>query len=569
MPDTPRPATALPGILGNPARRRLFLLIVANGACQAATAVGVALFAHRGLDLATAPGPLDMTSALAIVGGFAAAALVLLWLRTVEWATGERLGQDYVTEARLRLFDHLNRVPSRVLQRRTRGVMMVRFVADLNALALWASRGLPRVAVAATAMLVAIAALAVIEPRLAWTVLAVLAPVTVAIAAAGPRLYARVREVRRRRGRLAANIGDKLGGASPVQIYARGGGERSRLRRHSEQLAVSTVALARLEALLRFLPSATVPVATGLILVVGADQLSAGSLLAAVLILGLLAAPSRDLARVFVYLHRFRAARDVLNGFLALSALEDGTEPLRVREGRIALNGVAVAGSIERVDAEVSPRELVVIAGPSGSGKSTLLALIARLFDPDRGEVTIDGRDVRDVELDSLRRSVSLLSADLPLLRGSLLRNLRYRAPDATDEEIGALMKLCDLEREVARLPNGLKTRVAEGGANLSTGLRQRAMLARAVLGDPEILLFDDVDAFTDPGAIEALDRVLRRRSATTLLVTNNAKHIGSADRVWRIIEGRLSTSVGNGAEHANVVAILPPTQRDPEQGWG
>lgn len=557
-PEVGKTGAALPDILANKERRKLFLFVVVNGAAQAMMAVCVALLARYGLDRANLTGPLERGDALIIIGAFAAAAFILLWLRTLERATAERLGQHYLVEARLHLFDHLNRVPSRALQSRTRGVMMVRFVADLNALGLWASRGLPRIAVAATAMVVAICALAIIEPMLAGIVVAVILPVMALIVAAGPRLYATVRNVRRMRGRLAANIGEKLGGASPVQVYARGQGERTRLRRHSEKLAESTVGLVRFEALLRFLPGVAVPLATGLLLVAGAGRISAGSLLAGVLVLGLLASPSRDLARVFVYRQRFRAARDVLNGFLSLPTLDNGAKKLRVRDGKITFSSVDVEGSLHVLDALVEPRSFVAITGPSGGGKSTVLALVARLFDPTRGTVTIDGQDLRDVKLDSVRRAVSLISADLPLQRGSLLRNLLYRAPDASDDDMHRIMALCDLEREVARLPAGLKTRIEEGGANLSAGLRQRLTLARGLLGDPKILLIDDADTFTDPGAIAALDRVLIHRTVTTLLVTGNPARIRRADRVWRLVDGTLVDASSFNEDARNVLPMAP-----------
>lgn len=556
-------AGSLPRVLEGD-RLRLFALLVGNGAAQALVMVGVALLARRAIDHVEAPaasvGPL-----LWIIGALCAAAVALLALRTGERAVGERLAQSYLTVTRLRLFDHLNMVPSRVLQRRTRGVMMVRFVADLNALAQWISLGLSRLAVASTTCAVALAALAVLSPVLAVGILAVLAVPAVLVVASGHLLYRRVRELRRRRGRLAGNLGEKLIPMSPVAVFGRMSGERDRLAKQSRQLGEAAVARTRLASLLRSVPDAVVPMAVAAVLtltLLGADSDVAGigPVLVAVLIVNLLGSPLRDLAQVFVYRQNYRAARDVLEGFLALPTLAPDAgarRRLRPGPGRLTFDRVEVPPWLTGISAEAAGGELVAVTGAGGSGKSTLLALAARLFDPQAGEVRLDGQPLRSCDLMGLRREIGMMAPELPLLRGSVRRSLTYRAPKADAEEIARVMALCGLEAAVAALAKGLDTRIAEGGVDLSMGLRQRLMLARAVLGGPRLLLIDDADAIVDAEARAALVRVLRQRATTTLLVTADPDLVRLADAVWHLEDGRLSEREPAPAATGGVVVPL------------
>jgi ATP-binding cassette subfamily B protein len=130
----------------------------------------------------------------------------------------------------------------------------------------------------------------------------------------------------------------------------------------------------------------------------------------------------------------------------------------------------------------------------------------------------------------------------LPLLRGSVERNLRYRHPDATDEELARVVELCGLGDVLAELPDGLRSRVRDGGVNLSAGQRQRLALARALLGEPRVLLLDEPDANLDVSAREAVDRVIRNRRghSTILVVSHRAEALALADVSWRLENGRI-----------------------------
>jgi len=141
------------------------------------------------------------------------------------------------------------------------------------------------------------------------------------------------------------------------------------------------------------------------------------------------------------------------------------------------------------------------------------------------------------------------LGPDFPLLRGSVLKNLCYRWPEAPDEEVQRVLAVCDLYDVLDALPEGIQSRVGEGGKGLSAGQRQRILLGRALLGNPDILLLDEADSDLDPKASAIVDRIIAEHDGTVLLVTHNPERLKAVDVVWRIDEGRLATVEANESE--------------------
>jgi ABC-type nitrate/sulfonate/bicarbonate transport system ATPase subunit len=224
---------------------------------------------------------------------------------------------------------------------------------------------------------------------------------------------------------------------------------------------------------------------------------------------------------------------------------------------------------------EAAPGEVALVTGPSGSGKSTVLALVARLLDPDRGEVRLEGLPLSSLRLDSLHEAVQLVAPEqLPLLRGSLGDNLSYGVDADDDGWIAAVISACGLDREPRLLQDGLETRVEEGGQNLPHGLRARVALARAAAVRPRLLLVDDPAFVADPEAGAALERIVPLLGATTLVVGPAAKPPLPADRVWRLecqAAGEATSSSERTLknfrrvrEHVEIKTILEELARQP-----
>jgi subfamily B ATP-binding cassette protein MsbA len=236
-------------------------------------------------------------------------------------------------------------------------------------------------------------------------------------------------------------------------------------------------------------------------------------------------------------------------------------KPLALRGGAIRLEGVGFAydGAAERpalkeVDLDVPAGATIALVGPSGAGKSTVFNLIPRFFDPQLGRVTIDGQDVRDLTLSSLRRSIALVSQDVLLFDESIRSNILYGRPEASEAQVIEAARAAQAWDFIEALPRGLDMMVGPRGAKLSGGQRQRIAIARAMLRNAPILLLDEATSNLDPESERAVQTALARlmRGRTTLVIAHRLSTVAAADRIYVLDQGQL---VETGA-HQELLAL-------------
>ncbi len=538
----------LSGILGG-RRRLLWARLVGNGLAQALAAIATTLLVRHTFDhWLSASQPAALPALVWIGAGLITVAALRAWLRARERIDAELLGQEYVYRVRLTVFDRLGALAPRVLQRRRRGSLMLRFTGDLSALRQWVSLGLARLSVAGVTTGVALAALGYLNPTLALAIsLILVGGVATALAVARP-LRAAVRETRRRQSLLAANVNEKIAAMPTIQLCNQAQRERRHVARQGRRLRDAMVARARIGGWLRAITEATSALAVAAVVLLGVVEVAhgrttPGTVVGAMTIVGLLLPALRDLGRVHEYWHGFRVASERIQQFLELPnpvGERPNAPDLAVAHGQLELRRVGVAGVFEDLNATAPAGGVIAIVGPNGAGKSTLLALAARLLDPDQGVVRLDGQDLTQYSLASVRRTVGMVSAELPLLKGPIARNLRYRWPEAPEEEVERVCALCGVNELLAELPEGAQTRLLEDGKNLSPGQRQRIALARALLGDPALLLLDEVEAHLDARASAVIDQVVARYRGTVLMITHRRDRLFQADEIWHVADGRL-----------------------------
>ncbi len=224
--------------------------------------------------------------------------------------------------------------------------------------------------------------------------------------------------------------------------------------------------------------------------------------------------------------------------------------PLRTIEREIVFDNVTfwyVEGkpAVKDVTLRVRHGQIIAIVGHSGAGKTTLMNLLMRFYDPQQGRILIDGLDLRDIKLESLRRHVSMVAQENVLFSVSIMENVKYGNRDATDEQAIAACKAADLHDFIMSLPDGYETMIGEDGIKLSGGQKQRLALARALVCDPKVLILDDVtsalDGETEARVQDALKQVMKGR--TTFIIAHRLSSVVDADRIVVMDEGRIVDS--------------------------
>ncbi|MDG6909560.1 MAG: ABC transporter ATP-binding protein [Nitrososphaerota archaeon] len=281
-----------------------------------------------------------------------------------------------------------------------------------------------------------------------------------------------------------------------------------------------------------------------------AGTITLGELVAAANLLALLAGPSRFLGQLILIAQNGMAGFDrILEVVDAEAEVKDrpGAKPLGEVKGSIRFDGVRFGYGrgrdvLKGVDLDIPPGEVVAFVGLSGSGKTTTANLIPRFYDVSAGSVKIDGIDVRDLTLKSLRASVGLVSQDIFLFSATIRENVCYGKTEASQEEVKRVCRLAHADEFIDRFPEGYETRVGERGVTLSGGQKQRIAIARTLLTDPRVLILDDslssVDAGTEFAIADALKEVIKNR--TTIIITQRLSTLRLAQRIVVFEGGRV-----------------------------
>jgi ATP-binding cassette subfamily B protein len=247
-----------------------------------------------------------------------------------------------------------------------------------------------------------------------------------------------------------------------------------------------------------------------------------------------------------------------------------GAPPLPDGRGQVSLQRVTLRydgaePALTGIDLEVDPGRTIALVGPTGAGKTSLVGLLARLYDPSEGRVVIDGADIRDVDLASLRSEIAFVADDSFLFSDTVAGNIAYARPDAAQEQIEAAARKAQAHDFISRLPDGYDTVIGERGLTLSGGQRQRVAIARALLAEPRILILDDatssVDARTEAQIKAGLREAMEGR--TTFIVAHRLSTISLADEIVVMDRGRI---VDRGT-HEDLLERCPLYEEIAEKG--
>ncbi len=477
------------------------------------------------------------------------------------------LGQNVIFDLRQHLFSHVQKLSHRFFDGRSAGSILVRILNDINSLQELFTNGIINALMDVLTLTAIIVILLVLSPKLALAVMVII-PIMFYISTRLRRSIRRAwQNVRLQQSRLNSHLNEGIQGMRITQSF-------TQEKENAEYFAgvnhdnfnswrVATKKSAMFSPFVEMSNAigTVILIAYGAYLIIlGVDNggIEIGTFVSFSFYLGMFWEPISRLGQMYNQLLQAMAASERIFEYLDERPNVEEKQNAHVfneMKGEIEFKNVQFAYEADRIalhniNLHIKPGQTVALVGHTGSGKTTIANLVSRFYDPIKGSVMIDGHDLRDVELTSLRQRISVVLQDTFIFSGTIMENIRFGRPDASDEEVIEAAKVVGADDFIQKLPNGYQTEVEERGNILSAGERQLLSFARALLADPSILILDEatasIDTETEVKIQAALNRLLKGRTA--IVIAHRLSTIREADNIYVLEQGRILES-GNHEE--------------------
>jgi ABC-type multidrug transport system fused ATPase/permease subunit len=365
-------------------------------------------------------------------------------------------------------------------------------------------------------------------------------------------------KMQKSQGELSAQLQDNFSGIQEIQAFSRQASASQKVLKKGEAFTHNMLRALKLNAI--FHPSVEFMTSLGGVIVVGfggflalQSQLSVTDVVGFLLYLALFYAPITGLAQLMESAqHALAGAERVIEILDAPNSITNspGAKPIGKAEGRISFENVCFSyikdvPVLEDVSFDIKPGQMVALVGATGVGKTTISQLVSRFYDPTSGRVCLDGHDLRDITLDSLRQNISLVLQDTFLFNGTIEENIAFAKPDVSFEEIEEAARSARIHDDIMQMPDGYQTQVGERGVKLSGGQKQRIAIARAILCQTPVLILDEATASVDVHTEEKIQQAINEIAGTRTIVTiaHRLSTIRNADVIYVFEKGRIVQS--------------------------
>lgn len=487
-----------------------------------------------------------------IIAVIAACIWVLGIIRSysIAWLT-----QRLLYDLRLSLFAHSTELDYAFFSSMPAGQVISRFTSDVEAVGQTATTGFIDAVFNALTIVGALAAMISLNIKLTLATLSLIPLIVVSVIFLAKRSYRAYREVRAKVGELTSNIEQTVSGMRVSQSFSER--DRENLRRFErvsyETMRANlkaTLVMALTRPVLGIIRAAIIAILAfyGGHLIIGGET-TIGTLIAFYSYVEMFFNPIMTLTVYYNMLQSALAAAERIFEYLETEpSVKDSENAIdfEIKKGEILIENVSFkygeTSVFDGFNLKINPGEILAVVGPTGAGKTTLANLILRLYDPQEGRILIDGVDIKTIKLKSLRSQLSLVPQEPVLFRDTVLENIRYGKPDATNEDVMNVIRDLGLEPLIETLPDGLNTMVSEGGGNLSVGQRQLINFARALLRKPKIIILDEATSSVDPYTESLLQETLKRllKGRTCIIIAHRLSTTFLADRVIVLDKGKI-----------------------------
>nr|HID12379.1 ABC transporter ATP-binding protein [Anaerolineae bacterium] len=497
--------------------------------------------------------------------GLTVTMLLLLGTSLLNWATTAGqfylmtlAGQRVLLQQRRQIFERIQTLSLKFFDRREAGDLMSRLVNDTQVINQVFSGGVVRLASMSLSLVGIIFFMLGLNWRLALVSFTVLPVMVLTTTVFSRWARAAFRRTRQTIGEVSAELQENIAAVREVQAFAREGAsvaefEAVNAANRDANVQAQSI-LSAFSPTLDVLSTVALAIVAGyggyLALVFDPPLVSVGVIVSFLLYVRRFYEPIRGIANLYTQLQAAVAGAERIFELLdTRPEISDAPDAVSLPpiQGRVEFDHVTFAYQegepvLRDICLTAEPGQMVALVGPTGAGKTTLVSLLARFYDVDEGTIRVDGRDVRQVTRESLRRQMGIVLQDTFLFSGTVMENIRYGRLEAEDEEVIAAARLANAEQFIARLPEGYQTQLGERGHNLSQGQRQLIAIARAILADPRILILDEatssVDTRTEWLIQQALAELLKGR--TSFVIAHRLSTIRNADQVLVINDGHI-----------------------------
>jgi ATP-binding cassette subfamily B protein len=496
---------------------------------------------------------------LIYVGAMIASAIVSGVIGVAQGYLNSYVGEGIMRDIRTSLVSHLHKMPISFFTNTKTGEIMNRVSNDVDNIDNIVTGTLITIVTNIVTIATTVVTIFILDWRLALISVAVIPLMIFPLSPVGRRMYVVRKRTREQRDAIESITQETLSisGITLIKSFVREQFERSRFFRVANELMKLEIDLAMIGRWFIMLIGALVVIGPAMVWLGGSwfaiqGLLTVGTIVAFVAYLSRLYGPASTLAGVQVQVVSAAAVFERIFEYLDMPTEESmcaGTQLLENVRGDIAFENVSFAygdrPALRDVSFHIAPGQTAALIGPSGAGKTTITQLVPRFYIPQSGRVSIDGKDICDLDLTSLRNAIGIVTQETYLFHDTIGANLRYGRMDASDDDLIEASKAANIHDFIASLPDGYNTIVGERGHKLSGGERQRLALARVLLKDPRILILDEatssLDSHNELMIQSALERVMKNR--TSLVIAHRLSTIISADVIFVVENGRIVES--------------------------
>jgi subfamily B ATP-binding cassette protein MsbA len=465
------------------------------------------------------------------------------------------VGQWVMHDLRRALYHHIQRLSLAYHDRKSTGDLISTVTADIDAIQDFISQALLGIVVSILTLVGMLAVMFYIDWRFTLIALSVTPFLFIVVYTYTRRIKQASRDLRKKEGEVVSVVAEVLGSIRVVKAFAREDYEEERFTRQSLESVEMALKARGLKAKLAPVVEVIIAVGTCFVLWYGvnlviSNRMTTGSLLVFLFYLGKMYKPMKDLSKMtdtmskagvgYERIHQVIETEDTVRNL-------PGAKKAPKLHGEIEFDHVGFGyregyATLTDLNFKVAPGQLAALVGPTGAGKTTIISLIGRFYDPQTGAVKIDGRDIREYKMKSLRRQMSFVLQETLLFKATIWQNIAYGKPEASRDEILRAAKLANADEFISRLPEQYDTMVGEKGVTLSGGQRQRIAIARAIIRDAPILILDEptsgLDAASEELVFEALNRLMEGKTA--IVIAHRLATVRRADVIFVLDKGTI-----------------------------